>query len=75
VTKRFGLYGSRSRDFITSGGQILTHDDRAEMEFLFNGDLQVRELPRDIPTEQTISIRHHPSLAAFQWPLTREQFS
>jgi hypothetical protein len=71
---RYALRGAVSRDLLTFGGRVLIHDNRPEMEFLFTGDASVVECPRDIPPEQTLAIRHHPDLAAVQWPLTKEQF-
>jgi hypothetical protein len=65
-TKRFGLYGSNSRDFLTYGGRILVHHDRAQLEFLVKG-VPVRELPPDIPDGQTLPIRFHPEMAAVQF--------
>jgi hypothetical protein len=71
---RYALQGTTSRDLLTLGGRVLVHNNRAELEFLFAGDIRVTECPRDIPPEQTMSVRHHPQLAAVQWPLTKEQF-
>jgi hypothetical protein len=71
---RYALQGTTSRDLLTWNGRILTHDNRAEMEFLVTGDVRVVECPRDIPPEQTLELRHHPNFAAVEWPLTREQF-
>lgn len=70
---RYGLYGAASRDFFTYGGRVLTHDNRAELEFLIPGT-PVREVPPSIPPDQCLPIRHHPDMAAMQWPLTRSQF-
>lgn len=70
---RYGLYGSRSRDFLTYGGRILVHDNRDELAFLITG-AAVRELPRDIPDEQTLPMSAHPELAAVRWPLRRGDF-
>lgn len=42
--KRWGLWGQQTRDFLTHGGQVIVHDDRAELEFLIPGT-PVRELP------------------------------
>lgn len=66
TAKRFGLYGQHSRDFLTYEGRILVHHDKAQMEFLVVGAL-VRELPADIPDDQTLPIRFHPDLAAVQF--------
>jgi hypothetical protein len=70
---RYGLVGERTRDFLTYGGLVLWHDNRAELEFLVPGP-RVMELPRDLPADQCMPIRLHPDLAAVQWPLTRDQF-
>jgi hypothetical protein len=70
---RYALQGATSRDLLTWNGRVLVHHDKAEMEFLITG-ARVVDCPRDIPPEQTLSIRFHPQLAAVQWPLTREQF-
>lgn len=71
---RYALQGALSRDLLTWNGKVLVHSDKAEMEFLFTGDVRVIPCPRDIPPEQTIEIRHHPQLASVTWPLTKEQF-
>lgn len=75
MIRRFGLYGPLSRDFLTWGGRILWHTDAAELAFLVPLGAVVRELPADIPADQTLHIGSHPAMAAVQWPLTREQFT
>lgn len=74
MSTRYALRGAVSRDLLTWNGRVLVHGDKAELEFLFTGDVSVVECPRSIPPEQTLAIRHHPNLAAVQWPLTKEQF-
>lgn len=71
---RYALQGTTSRDLLSYGGRVLVHDNPAELEFLFAGDIRVIPCPRDIPPEQTLSVRYHPDLAAVQWPLDRSQF-
>lgn len=71
---RYALQGALSRDLLTWNGRVLVHDNAAEMEFLFAGDVKVIDCPRDIPPEQTLEIRYHPQLASVTWPLTKEQF-
>ena len=71
---RYALQGALSRDLLTWNGKVLVHGDKAEMEFLFTGDVRVIPCPRDISTEQTLDIRYHPQLASVTWPLTKEQF-
>lgn len=71
--KRYGLYGTRSRDFLTYGGRVLVHSNQAEMEWLFPG-MPVREVPPSMPADQCLPIEHHPDMSAVQFPLTKEQF-
>lgn len=70
---RYGLVGARTRDFLTYSGRVLVHDNRAELEFLVPGT-PVREVPPSFPPDQCLPIRHHPDLAAVQWPLNRSDF-
>ncbi len=74
MSARYGVRGARSRDFLTFGGRVIVHDNRAELEFLVKGDVSVLELPRDWPVDQTIALRDHPDFAQVRWPLSREQF-
>ncbi len=71
---RYALQGAISRDLLTWNGRVLVHDNPAEMEFLFAGDVRVIPCPRDIPPEQTLEIRFHPQLASVTWPLDRKDF-
>ena len=71
---RYALQGAVSRDLLTWNGRVLVHSDRAEMEFLFTGDVHVVECPRNIPPEQCLEIRYHPDLASVTWPLDRRDF-
>ncbi|GAA1281527.1 hypothetical protein [Saccharothrix xinjiangensis] len=78
TAKRFGLFGTRTRDFLTYGGRILVHHDAAQLKFLVPTH-PARELPPDIPDDQTMPIRFHPELGAVQWTKDgdiagREQF-
>ena len=71
---RYALQGTTSRDLLTWNGKVLVHNNRAEMEFLFAGEVRVVDCPRDIPPEQTLEIRYHPQLASVTWPLDRKDF-
>ncbi len=71
--KRYGLYGPRSRDFLTCDGRILVHTNRAEMEWLFR-NVTVREVPRTIPDELTMPLTAHPQLTGVRFPLSRKDF-
>ena len=70
---RYGLFGAKSRDFLTYRGRILVHDNDRELAYLLPGSTP-RPLPRDIPAELTLPIRLHPELAAIRWPLDRGDF-
>lgn len=75
VSRRFGLYGTNSRDFLTYGGRVLWHDNAAELAYLFPvGTATVREIPAYFPDELLMRVRDHPRMAAVRFPLTREQF-
>lgn len=68
------MVGSFSREALSYGGLILVHDDRAELEFIFEG-CRVTELGDQIPEYDTMSIKSHPDLSQIRWPLRREDFS
>jgi len=73
--RRYGLYGTISRDFLTWRGLILVHDNASELEWMCpKGTAVVRELPKDIPHEQTMDILYHPNFEGVKRPITKEQF-
>ncbi len=75
MSRRYGLYGAHSRDWLTFGGRLLCHPDRAELEYLFPvGTATVREIPADVPDTLMLPVRDHPALAAVRWPLRRSDF-
>lgn len=66
--RRFGLYGTNSRDWLTYEGQILVHHNADQLRFLVPvGSATVREVPPSIPDDQTMPIRFHPQMATVQW--------
>lgn len=70
---RYGLYGAHSRDFLSYGGRVLTHTSREELQFLFpNAD--IRPVPASFGPEFCMSIKDHPGLEHFTWPLNRKDF-
>jgi hypothetical protein len=71
---RYGLQGETSKELLTYGGRVLVHDDPSELAFLISG-ARVVTVPRDIPPDQTIPVRFHPSLVNVRWPLRREDFT
>lgn len=74
MTRRYGLLGDRSRDWITFGGRILWHDNPHELAYLFPSGVKVGEVPRDIPDQQMLPIREHPAMASTRFPLQRSDF-
>lgn len=72
--KRYGLYGRTTREFLTVGGRVLVHQNRAEMEWLFPGST-VREVPPTFPPDQTLPLEHHPALVGVvTFPIRKEEF-
>lgn len=62
---RYGLISSQYDDFLTHGGLVITHHDRAQMQWLHPG-ARVVELPPSIPAAACEPILHHPDyLGAF----------
>jgi hypothetical protein len=47
--KRFGLVSTQHDDFLTTGGLIITHHSKPQMEWLFPG-ARVTELPPSVPS-------------------------
>lgn len=77
VTRRYGLYGTGSKDFLTFGGRIIWHHDRDELEFVCPpnaGTATVREIPRHIPDELMLPLRDHPRCEGWEWPIARSHF-
>jgi hypothetical protein len=70
---RYGLFGARSRDFLTYAGRVLVHDNPDELGFLVAG-ATVRAVPPSVPDDQTLPITAHPELADVRWPLRKDDF-
>lgn len=75
----FGLWGRRSGQWLTSGGLVIAHHDRAELEFLFppgysSGQPAVRALPDGVRAEDCIPLKFVPGLEHIRFPLRREDF-
>lgn len=68
---RFAIKGAASRQLLTYRGAILTHPNRAELEFLLPGAEVVPYDGRELPT---LPIARHPDMAALSWPLDRRDF-
>ncbi len=71
--RRFAMEGPTSKSLLSFGGLVLVHDSREDLEFLFAG-MKVVELGRQVPDQDTMSIKQHPEMVSVQWPLKREDF-
>jgi hypothetical protein len=69
----YALWGERSGTYLTSGGKVIIHDNRKEMEFLFP---RTRVVPLQISPdpETTIALFAVPGMEAVQFPLKKEDF-
>lgn len=74
MTRRYAMVGAVSQEPLSYGGLILTHTDRAELEFFIQGAARVVELGDQIPEYDCMSITQHPDLQQVRWPLNREDF-
>lgn len=67
----WALKSTCSPGVLTYGGEVLVHENRAELEFLFphreTVDVSNTVLPK-------MPIKNHPELTGFRWPLRREDF-
>jgi hypothetical protein len=71
VSAEYGLVGRHTNDWLTYGGQVLVHNDRDEMRFLFP-DTRVERITSD--PGPTLPLRLHPDLATVVWPLDPRDF-
>lgn len=67
------MVGGSSGELLTYGGQVLVHDDRAEMEWLFPNTRVVRITDGDLG-QPVMRLRDHPSMQRVRFPLRREDF-
>lgn len=72
--RRYAMVGDVSNEPLSYSGMILTHTDRAELEFLFRGVGRVVELGDQIPEHDCMPVTQHPDLQRVRWPLNREDF-
>jgi hypothetical protein len=69
----FALRGDSSKELISYGGRVLTHDNKDELEFLFPR-MEVIKIPALPDGRPTMSVKNHPELAGLTWPLDRGEF-
>lgn len=76
MMSRYALIGAVSGQLLTYRGNVLVHDDKAELEFLFPNRAKTRVIritDGDLG-QPTMSIKQHPGLTSTRWPLRREDF-
>lgn len=73
MTTLYALVGSLTNELLTYQGAVITHDSEAELQFLVPG-VRVIALPRADLGRPLMRFRDHPSMAAVQWPLQKEDF-
>lgn len=67
----FGLWGEKSGEFLTQGGRVIFHTNRAELEFLFPG---TTVKPVGISPLEGIPLHYVRGMEAVQFPLDRSEF-
>jgi hypothetical protein len=67
----YGIVGKYSKELLTYGGRIITHEDRAEMAYLFPNDRIAEVRPGN---ELVMRLVDHPDMAAVRFPLNRKDF-
>lgn len=69
----YAARGDISRELLSYGGKVLTHDNEGEMAFLLAG-CTIVPLPSSFKAEDTMRLQDHPGLEAVRWPLRRADF-
>jgi hypothetical protein len=67
------MVGARTGELLTYQGQVLVHDNKAELEFLVPKARVVRVTDGDLG-QPVLELRHHPGMAKVQFPLRRQDF-
>lgn len=67
----FALRGNRTGEILTWNGKVITHTNRAEMEFLIRNATVV---PYTVPLTDSIPLSMHPDFDSVQFPLNKEDF-
>lgn len=73
MSKYYGLWLTNSQSYATSGGRLIIHHVRGEMEFLFP-NTQIREVWVNPDPEKTIALQFVPGLEGIEFPLRKEDF-
>lgn len=72
-TEFFAIASRSASQYVTSGGRVIIHDNRNEMEFLFpqNTIVPFKGFPHP---DDTIALFAVPGMEAVQFPLRKEDF-
>jgi len=68
----YAMWGRNAQSWISYQGKVLVHDSKGEMEFLFPG-ATVRSII-GVGSEESLSIKDHPSCVHYTWPIRKEDF-
>lgn len=71
--RQFALVGAISNELLTYQGYVITHTDKAELEFLVVG-AKVIECPGSIPQEERLPLPQHPDFLHYRFPLSKGDF-
>lgn len=73
MSQYFALASNSKYKYITSGGRVIIHDNRKEMEFLFPRNTVIPFNGNPGP-DDTIALFAVPGMEAVQFPLRKEDF-
>lgn len=63
------LVGKKTNEPLSYRGQIIVHDNRAEMEYLFPYT-RIEQAPVYVLNSPTIQLKDHPDMSPVQFPIT-----
>lgn len=69
----FAIAGRKTGDLVTFMGQVIVHEDRAEMAYLFPNDRIVPHTPTG--HDVVMMLVDHPDMSAVRFPLNRKDFN
>ena len=75
MSKLYAMQGLISKELLTFRGRVIVHNDRSEMEFLFEGVRVIELPPGEFTPQQMLKVKDHPDFSSYLWPLTRNRFN
>lgn len=72
----YALKGRTSGKLVSWGGRLIIHDNKGEMQFLFEATSDAYVVPVNVnpDPEKTIALWAVPGMEAVEWPLRKEDF-